>query len=90
MKAFVACSPGTFIGSDSLWLSKHIIPHDLEMFIEVVGVASIEVKPSSALRPDTSHFTHGYCCPSAIYVGKEFPFRVQLNNFYDIGLLLVI
>ena len=58
MKALVAGPPGTFVGSDALRFPEHIVPHDLEMLIEVVGVPGIEVKPCRALRANASHFTH--------------------------------
>ena len=51
MKALVACSPGTVIGPNSFRLTEHIIPHDLEVLIEVVRVPLTQVKPIAIALP---------------------------------------
>ena len=45
MKALVACSPGTVIGPDPLRFPEHIVPHDLEVLVEIVRVPLTQVEP---------------------------------------------
>ena len=59
MKALIACSPGTVIGPDPLRLPEHIVPHDLEVLIEIVRVPLGEVKAVPLCHgAQPGHFAH--------------------------------
>ena len=44
MEALIARSPGTVVGPDPLRFPEHIVPHDLEVLIELVRVPLGQVK----------------------------------------------
>ena len=51
METLVAEAPSAVCGPDALWLPEDVVPHDLEVLVEVVGVSLVEIEAIADRHP---------------------------------------
>ena len=51
VETFVAEAPGAVRGPHALRLPEHVVPHDLEVLVEVVRISLVEIEPIAHRHP---------------------------------------